>query len=303
MDSLSKAFYEMKFDSVFSSKTGTEFQNFFAQIMSAKFPGDFVPTKTWGQEGDEKCDGYIFSTQTFYQVYAPEEMKKSKTIVKMKKDFEGALKHWKTQIKEWVFVHNSKQGTPTFVMKQLQAFKNENENIKFSIMGKAELKQIMFGINENSIKTILGPIPTYSDINELSMESIKRTLLGISNAHASDKSPVEPVSEKKLEANGLSEHSKFLLEAGMVKSAIVEDFFKQWHDPQLEDDTAAEMKKIYKAAVADGLSPDDIFSRIFNTLLESTDKTPKSMTSALTIMAYFFQTCDIFEKPRESGEV
>ena len=97
------------------------------------------------------------------------------------------------------------------------------------------------------------------------MESIKKTLLGISTSTTPVASDIKPVSQKKLEANGLSVATKQLFELGMIKSRLIESFFKQWYDPNLEENTATEMNKIYKAAVNDGLYPDDVFQRIFTT--------------------------------------
>lgn len=303
MDSMERAFYDMKFDLLFQSKTANEFQQFFSQIMSARYPGDFVATRPWGQLGDQKCDGYILSSGTFYQVYAPEELDHKATTEKMKTDFNGALEKWGNKIQIWVFVHNSKVGVPPHVLQQLTTFQNEHSHIVFSHLGKAELKTMLFETSEQHIRDILGSVPNYSDVNNLSMKSIKKTLLGISTSTASVPSDIKPVSQKKLEANGLSTATKQLFELGMIKSALIESFFKQWYDPNLEENTATEMNKIYIAAVSDGLCPDDVFQRIFTTISGSDYGNPSVMISSLTIMAYFFQTCDIFEQPREEKTV
>ncbi len=303
MDSIERAFYDMKFDLLFQAKTANEFQQFFSQIMSARYPGDFVATRPWGQLGDQKCDGYILSSGTFYQVYAPEELEHKATTEKMKTDFDGALKKWGNKIHTWVFVHNSKVGVPPHVLQQLVTFQSEHSDISFSHLGKTELKSLLFETSEQHIRDILGSVPTYSNINNLSMESIKKTLLGISTSTTPVPSDIKPVSQKKLEANGLSVATKQLFELGMIKSRLIESFFKQWHDPNLEENTATEMNKIYKAAVNDGLYPDDIFQRIFTTISGSDYGNPTVMISSLTVMAYFFQTCDIFEQPREEETI
>lgn len=303
MDSMKRAFYDMKFDLLFQSKTANEFQQFFSQIMSARYPGDFVATRPWGQLGDQKCDGYILSNGTFYQVYAPEELDHKSTTEKMKTDFNGALEKWGNKIRTWVFVHNSKIGVPPHVLQQLTTFQNEHSDIVFSHLGKTELKTLLFETGEQNIYDILGSVPNYSDINNLSMESIKKTLLGISISTAPVTFDIKPVSQKKLEANGLSAATKQLFESGMIKSTLIESFFKHWYDPNLEENTATEMNKIYIAAVNDGLCPDDVFQRIFTTISGSDYGNPTVMISSLTIMAYFFQTCDIFEQPREEETV
>ena len=301
MSSMDRAFYDLKYDILFQSKTGNEFQSFFNCIMSARFPGDFVATRPWGQHGGEKCDGYILSTGKFYQVYAPDALDYKATINKMQADFTGALDKWGAKIKEWIFVHNARVGVPPHVLQQLTTFQKENPTITFSHMGKGELKSALFESGDNSIRDILGTIPTYTDINNLSMECIRQTLFGIKWSTPTPSVPIVPVSEKKLEANGLSDETKQLFEVGMIKSRLMENFFNQWHDPNLEEKTAAEMNNIYKMAVADHLCPDDVFQKILTTIAGQDLGNPAKTVASLTIMAYFFQTCDIFEQPREEA--
>jgi len=106
MEKLERAFYDMKFDLDYSSKTANEFQAFFNAIMIARYPSDFVPTRTWGQVGDQKCDGYILSSGAFYQVYAPDELNAVAAIKKMRNDFAGALdrQHFSGQFAKRLFV-------------------------------------------------------------------------------------------------------------------------------------------------------------------------------------------------------
>ena len=301
MTSMERALYALKFDLEFQSKRANEFQLFFNKIMNSRFPGDFIPTRTWGKEGDCKCDGYILSTGCFFQVYAPDELEKSVTIKKMTEDFLGAIEHWGDKIKTWVFVHNSRTGVPPFVLDQLLEFKKEHPEIGYTHLGKDEIKDIFFQISDAKIEEILGPVPTYADVNGLTMESIRQTLLGIEslNCNTENDAPINPVSERKLQANGLSQDSKQLFELGMMKSNLVEKFFKQWHDPNCESYTAHEISSIYNAAKSDSLNPNEVFQRIFMTINESDTSDTKRMVSTLAVMAYFFQTCDIFEQPRE----
>ena len=303
MDNMERAFYDMKFDLEFQSKTANEFQSFFSAIMTARYPGDFVATRTWGQDGDQKCDGYMLSVGTFYQVYAPDELDAKSAVKKMNDDFAGALEKWKDKISTWVFVHNARVGVPPHILQQLTDFKKDNKSITFTHMGRQELKKTLFETNESSIRSLLGAVPTYQDINNLSMEAIKQTLLGFTRKGIATTTAIIPVSEKKLEANGLSTESKTLFEAGMIKSNFISSFFRQWHDPSLEEKTATEMNNIYTTAVSECLDSDSVFQRILTTISGTDLGNPATTISALTIMAYFFQTCDIFEQPREEVQV
>jgi len=289
MENLERAFYDLAFEVAFLTKTANEFQDFFSEIMNARYPGDFIATRTWGQAGDQKCDGYILSIGSFYQVYAPDDLDAKSAVSKMRDDFSGALEKWNGKIKTWIFVHNAKNGVPPHILQQLTDFKEENPDIAFEHMGKHELKLTLFETSETSVRNILGTVPTYQDVNNLSMEAIKKTLLGIEKSTAVASSIIEPVSQEKLDANNLSAESKQLFEVGMIKSNLIDNFFRQWHDPRLEEKTAAEINRIYTVAVSECLDSDDVFKRILLTITGNDIGNPSLTIAALTIMAYFFK--------------
>ncbi|MBA5837111.1 hypothetical protein F9879_08685, partial [Morganella morganii] len=55
---------------------GQRFEDLFSKIMNYKSP-DFQQIKTYGNIGDRKNDGYIKNENTYYQVYAPEDVSKN----------------------------------------------------------------------------------------------------------------------------------------------------------------------------------------------------------------------------------
>jgi hypothetical protein len=62
--------------------------------------------------GDRKNDGYDKTTGTYYQVFAPEDLKASeaKAVKKLKEDFKGLYEFWNkaTPVKSFHFVMNDK---------------------------------------------------------------------------------------------------------------------------------------------------------------------------------------------------
>lgn len=151
--------YQVLFKNAFLTKKGNDFQLFFSTIMNHAYPSVFIPTCTWGRLGDKKCDGYILDKKTIFQVYAPREIEKEKTIAKIYEDFGGALEKWGTQIKEWVFVDNAYDGVPVFIVETLNDLKKQYPDIEFRHMGFFELKKLLFEMSDSIIEQILGPIP------------------------------------------------------------------------------------------------------------------------------------------------
>ena len=103
-----KAQARIFFENKILKADGQAFEDLFTQIMNYK-ELDFQSIKPWGDIGDRKNDGYIKSRGIFYQVYAPQDIKKSypKVIDKIKTDFKGLTEQW-SNVREFYFVINDK---------------------------------------------------------------------------------------------------------------------------------------------------------------------------------------------------
>jgi hypothetical protein len=90
---------------------GTAFECFFTQVMQCYNP-NFRQVKPQGQYGDRKNDGFDSTTGTYYQVYAPEDIriKEKDTIEKLAADFTGLYSYWQsiTPIRSFFYVVNDK---------------------------------------------------------------------------------------------------------------------------------------------------------------------------------------------------
>src|SRR5216684_4187790 len=102
-------------------------------------PSDFMPCRPWGAVGDRKNDGYLKSERLLFQVYAPNELKVSQTIAKIREDFTEALRQWKDHFDTWVFVHNTTAGLPPDVMSTLLDLQQHHPHITVTHWGFEEL--------------------------------------------------------------------------------------------------------------------------------------------------------------------
>jgi len=299
MDSFEEAFYEMSMKMAFYEKKANEFQAFFSEIMTLKYPYKFIKTKPWGQLGDEKCDGYNLETGEFFQVYAPDEMTAKDAESKINDDFLGAYEKWGDKIKKWYFVSNAKNGVGPHIVQTLTALSMDYPEIEFCHMGQKELNNMLFQLDESDIRSILGPAPTFSSINDISTCNISKVISGIKKKHETQNDkPIKPVSSKKLTTNGLSENTKHLLQVGMIKDNLVSEYFAKWYEHDLEENTAKEINSIYERLKGEGkYDPDEIFGHIYKSI--TPNENPDSMACTLAIMAYFFEKCIIFEDAEE----
>lgn len=152
--------YQMLFENRFLLSKGDTFQCLFEELMSKRYPGDFIACRPWGREGDRKNDGYLPSARTLFQVYAPTEIAASITVKKIKEDFAGAKEHWMEYFNRWVFVHNTHRGRlPPEVIKALLDIQHQNPTITVENWGYQELRNEFDRLDLSALEPWLGTVP------------------------------------------------------------------------------------------------------------------------------------------------
>ena len=225
MDDVQRLFYKSKFLIDVVKLTGSSYQALFERIMIGKFGSDFQTVRTWGREGDWKCDGYLQSTKTVFQVYAPNSISQGETLRKIEKDYRGAHSQWGSNMTSWTFVHNGVHGLPAGVISKISDMRGQNPTIKFEIWGPDEVLKELLSSNESSILDVYGPMPTRGDLNSISYVEIKNIVDKVSIAGPSDFSELNPVSSEKLYANNLSSDVQQLIKTGLTKANVVASYF------------------------------------------------------------------------------
>ncbi len=296
---LQQAYYESRFENRFLRAKGTAFQDLFEQLMGLAHKADFMASRPWGNRGDRKSDGFLKSEKCLFQVYAPNEMTEAKAIKKIKEDFEGAKQYWRKHFNKWVFVHNAVSGLPPHVQKLLLDFEQANSGIKLESWGIEELRTVFRKIGDDDLVTWLGAVPTDETMANLGFQDLQPILESIATTSKPSHDKVKDVPAKKIEANALSESVATLLKGGMGKAPLVEDFFQNWHDETLGERIAKAFKVKYHE-FRENLTPNQIFMEL-QTWAGGDDRgTPEHQLAVLTVLAYYFERCDIFEEPRDN---
>jgi hypothetical protein len=294
---LEEAYYEQKFINAFLTCKGSSFQTFFEHLMALAYKADFMPCRPWGKVGDKKNDGFLKSERRLFQVYAPNEMEASKAIVKITEDFMGAKKHWGKLFDKWTFVHNASDGLPPHVQKLLLDFEDENPGITLDTWCITELLPIFRTLSVSDKQSWFGFAPTDETRAKLGFKDLQVVLETISSERAPECASVKDVPAHKIEANALSEQIATLLEQGMIKTPLVQDFFEQWHDQTLGERLATAFRNKY-AELRKQFSPNKIFTGLQSWAGGNQRGTPEHEFAVLTVLAYYFERCEIFEKPR-----
>ena len=295
---LSQAYYESRFENLFRAAKGNEFQTLFERLMGLGYKTDFMACRPWGNKGDRKNDGFLRSERRLFQVYAPNEMTAADAIAKITEDFEGAKIHWRTHFDKWVFVHNGTDGLPPHVQKLLLDFEKANSGITLEAWGLEEFRLIFRRLSSDDLIPWLGAAPSDETKARLGFADLRVVLESLGQRLAPANTPVREVPMGKIEANALSESVATLIKSGMVKAPLVEAFFSQWHDETLGERVADAFRAEYRRLRGQH-SPSQIFSELQSWVGGNALGSPEHQVAVVTVIAYYFERCDIYEAPRE----
>jgi len=289
--SLARIFFENKI----RKSEGNAFEDLFTQIMYYAEP-DFEQIKPWGSIGDRKNDGFIRSKGIYYQVYAPEDIEKNypETIKKIGRDFAGLLGYWEN-IKEYYFVVNDKyKGVNADSNQAIAKIVNDYSLVKGKILTAKDLEAILFNLSDNQIINIVGFLPNFEHITNLDFSVLKQIVgyimgLPIKPAFGAIK---YPDWDEKIVFNKLSESTKLLLDTASFNLGDLNKYLA--NESFLAEELQKKMIGIYEE-LKTNYSEDSLFWGIVS---KCTLKNEQAfLTPTITIMAKYFESCDIFEEP------
>lgn len=296
---LQDAYYDAKFENLFLRAKGDEFQTFFERLMGLAYKADFMACRPWGNQGDRKNDGFLKSEKRLFQVYAPNEVEAKKASAKITEDFEGAKASWGIHFNKWVFVHNATDGLPPHVLKFLLDFEKANPGIALEPWGLEELRLVFRRLTPEDLVSWLGPAPTEETKARLGFKDLRIVLESLAGRAAGPGPAVKVVPPGKIEANDISESVATLIKSGMAKAPLVFDFLEAWHDETLGERLAFAFRAEYER-LRGTLHPNRIFSELQAWVGGSQRGTAGHEMAVLTVLAYYFERCDIFEEPRDT---
>ena len=310
---LARVFFKIK---VLASD-GSAYETLFTQVMNYAHTG-FVQIKPQGVIGDRKNDGYEPARGHYYQVYAPEnpdhKVTKAAAAKKAAGDFQGLHEHWhKTHpIKRFSFVFNDKyKGSFPEIEEAIAAIDKKHNLDACSTFLSSHLEDTLFGLADDQILAIVGNIPDPENIQHLDYSLLTEVIEAVRTADQEiipESALSAPDFEKKIEFNGISESPAAMLRVANFQSGTLDGYFKL-NSTFAKQELRDELNRLYIAAkssqvdadVAGDVAPADL---VFFSLLDRI--TPRNTRSvqdaALVLLAYFFESCDVFEDPANGTE-
>ena len=276
---------------------GQRFEDIFSEIMNY-VDTDFQQIKPWGNIGDRKNDGYIKNKGIFYQVYAPEDIRRSYTTVvsKLKKDFDGLKAQW-SPVNEFYFVVNDKlKGVNADCEKIIQEMKIVHNLDNAGFLTVKHLENILFELDDDQILSIAGNTPDPANIKQLDYSILNEVIEYIMQLPLNDGDKpkiVVPEWDEKIRLNVLSEFVSQLLINGSFQLHSLDEYLDNNSD-FLADSLRDKMNEVYSLE-KENKSGDELFWAIVNYASPKAER--MYQTSAIVIMSKYFETCDIFEEP------
>lgn len=307
LDPAWREWYKAKHRECYLTSSGDDFERYVTRVLELEYR-DFINPTPMGRSGDGGCDGTACSGRLFFACYGQRAKtdQDAKTASKLDHDFNRALESW-DDFEEWQFVTNASFGpAPT---KMLNRFRREHEP------GSARSLEI---------RAIVTPERFWDEhVSRLAPEKLDILFLGAPHAQSVEledlveliemlesspcpdgsASDLRPVSGKKMDYNQVPEVNRCELNAGRLMSQRVEQWFSEQSDPELRDEKAAAFNRIYQRAKGQTDETSEIFSRIYIALAGTDFTLSKSRANAAyAVTAYFFDTCDIFERVPEEEQ-
>lgn len=297
MDQTQRLFYRTAFKIQFLQLTATAFQDLFAEIMRRGYRSDFQKVRPYGKEGDLKCDGYLSSTKTVFQCYAPRQMKERETVAKIIIDFNGAKEFWDKRMERWVFVHNDWDGLSPKVVQTLEDIKNNEKSVQIGHWSYPELVQEVDGLSLGDLAEMFGHQPTQQQIERVAFPELQDVLAAITKSDPDPEPEIRAPSLNKIDYNQLSSDTTEFLKLGRRLERSVQDFFERWPDPAFADQIAETFRQRYAALKDVGNSSEEIFVSLLRFAGFNSGPSSKYNSAVLAVITYFFERCEIFDDP------
>ena len=305
MNSNEKALARIKFKLKVHESNGQAYENLFVSIMGYA-DSEFRPVKPQGNIGDRKNDGYNKDKGVYYQVFAPEDARKSPSsaISKIKTDFAGLVKAW-SPVNEFYFVLNDKyQGAYPETEQAVEDLRKQYGVTKAGTFLAKHLEETLFSLDDDMVSSIIGFVGDPASVVKLNysvLNEVVAHIMGIPMHVKSSSQLVAPDWEEKMRFNGLSGFVDDQLTSASYMVGELDQYLKN-NSGFLAQELRNQMCDIYQETIADPwMSRKDNADAAFWEIVNRACPREVSMyqKAVLVVMAKYFESCDIFEEPTQ----
>lgn len=275
-----------------------EFEDFFQDLMVARYD-DFVDVRTAGRLGDMGSDGLSLYSGKLYACYGPQVYSEDKLTKKFWGDLEKAKAKRSGQFETFVFVHNDRRGAHPKLAALLATAAANNSGLKFNNFGFRKIRDEVMRLDRPQAEDLLGtPLPVNEYAYGVGIDELKPLLdhLGRQRSRPDGLQSIEVPSALKLDYNRFSEDTRHEIVRFLHLGALIDDYYTGRVDVTERDEVAYGFREEYqRLRQEDGDEPDLILWHLEHYILGNLSAPLPQHNAAKALIAYFFQSCDVFE--------
>lgn len=278
---------------------GNAFEDFFQNLMSLRYP-DFVDVRTAGALGDMGSDGLLLHEDKLFACYAPEVVDVNEVKRKFRDDLRKAKEKRPGQFSSFCFVNNDLRGMHPVISVVVADARTNNSNLKFEILGFRRLRDEVLRLDRSQVEDLLGmQLPVEKFVYSVTLEELEPLLAHLreSRHRGVSSADIMPVSQEKLDFNEFDEDVREELRRAMVRSTDIDRYYAERIDVTERDEVASRFHEEYLRIREEGADPDHCIWYLEQFVLGNASAPPNLRKGAVAIIAYFFQTCDVFDNP------
>ncbi|MDP9795978.1 hypothetical protein J2S43_004490 [Catenuloplanes nepalensis] len=276
------------------------FEHLFHKIMCERYP-DFINVRTHGTLGDLGADGLRLHDRTLYACYAPQSPDAGEIRRKFHSDLTKAIEKRGGQFTTFVFVHNdARNGVHPEVSLLLNDARITHPDLKFEQMGPIHLYRELCGLERDVIADVLGcDFPSTDRVYRVGPSDLEPLLAHLVSLRRSGSLLAEAreVPPGKLDYNRLSRDDREEFVLAMRYTPMVEDYYQARTDVTERDDVAFGFHTYYRDLRQEYQDPAEIIWKLQEYVAGNVRGSREQERAVMVILAYFFETCDIFEEP------
>ncbi|MFB6398331.1 ABC-three component system protein [Polymorphospora lycopeni] len=278
---------------------GKSFERFFQNLMCARYP-DFIDVRTHGNLGDIGADGLSLHDGKLYACYAPEVPDAKAVRTKFADDLEKAIAKRGDHFDTFVFVHNDLRGVHPELSILLSEARAAHSSLRFEQRGPQHLHRELCRLERDEIQELLGcEIPVSERVYRIGLEDLEPLLthLVAQRRQATSQAPAREVPPEKLAYNRLAIEDRDEIISAMRYTPLVDEYYQQRQDVTERDEVAQGFNAYYQQVKADYGDPGDVLWKLQEYVAGNARGRRDHERAVMVVLAYFFETCDIFEEP------
>jgi len=278
---------------------GDAFEDYFHRLMCARYP-DFVQVRTHGSIGDLGADGLRLHNGRLYACYGPETFDVRRVGGKFSSDLAKALAKRPGEFKAFVFVYNDARGLHPEVSRLLAQARIQHPVLEFEPMGPPHLLRKLFELVREEIEDLLhSPIQVQDLVYGIGLEDLAPLLehLMEHRRRAGGQAVAREISGSKMDYNKLGVDEREMLRQGMRYTHLVDEYYQGRTDVTERDEVAADFNAYYRQIADQYRDPEDVIGELQKYVAGNQRGRPAMEVAVWVVLAFFFETCDIFEEP------